>query len=117
MGSGDFFYNHGIELTLLNGNFARKEYGKCAYKGSFTHHSLYLLLWANFSTFCVALLTQSHVERTMCGSILSSQLNPFDYCFNQMQMLWKMLRDNLKLTEERRSHFVTLVAEKMFQVT
>ena len=52
-------YDCGVELSP-DGQFGRQDYVKHATRGTYSLHSLYLLLWANFGTFCIALLTQVH---------------------------------------------------------
>lgn len=50
-------YDCGVELSP-EGQFGRQDYLKHASRGTYSLHSLYLLLWANFGAFCIALLTQ-----------------------------------------------------------
>lgn len=116
VGSNGRTYDCGVELTLTNGDFARQEYRKHACRGTYTLHSLYLLLWANFGTFCLALLTQPDAEQHIQGPIIARQQIIKEYCFIQLQAMWKNLRDNLGFTEEQRSFFVMLAMDKVFKV-
>ena len=49
-------YDCGVELTA-QGEIGRLDYHKHAGRGTYTLHSLYLLLWANFGAFTMSLLT------------------------------------------------------------
>ena len=89
---------------------------KHACRGTYTLHSLYLLLWANFGTFCMALLTQPDAEEKIHGHIISINLSLRNYCVSQLKMLWKHIRDNLGLSEEQRSFFVMDAMTKIYEV-
>lgn len=54
-------YDCGVELTA-DGHYGRPDYIAHATRGTYTLHSLYFLLWANFGAFCISLLTQTEVS-------------------------------------------------------
>lgn len=65
----------------------------------------------------MALITQNDALCHLSGSIISHKKDVLhDFCFREMQMLWRMLRENLKLTDEKRSLFVMLSMENLCQV-
>ena len=69
IGDGGCCYDCGVELSP-EGLFGQPDYVMHATRGTYTLHSLYLLLWANFGTFCMALLTQLGAEAAIHGPII-----------------------------------------------
>ena len=110
-----FHYNYGVELTP-EGQFGRQEYMKHATRGTYTLHSLYLLLWANFGTFCLALLTQPEAEAGICGPIISPWLSVRHYCATQLRTMWMHMRNNLGLSDEERSFFIFCCTKQLYEV-
>lgn len=110
-----FHYNCGVELTP-EGQFGRKEYMKHAMRGTYTLHSLYLLLWANFGAFCMALLTQPEAEAGICGPIISQWLSVRAYCVSQLRIMWTHMRNNLGLSDEERAFLVFCCTKQLYEV-
>ena len=108
-------YDCGVELTA-DGEFDRLDYRKHACRGTYTLHSLHLLLWANFGSFCMGLLTQPHSYQQMHGHIFSEELSLRDFCVDHLKSLWKHLSNNLNLLEEQRSFFVMSALTKFHHV-
>lgn len=108
-------YDCGVELSP-EGQFGRQDYRKHACRGTYTLHSLYLLLWANFGSFCMALLTQPDSDQRIHGCIISEWLSLRHYCVSQLRTLWMHIRNNLGLSEEQRSFFVMRAMTKLYQV-
>ena len=108
-------YDCGVELSP-EGQFGRQDYKKHACRGTYTLHSLYLLLWANFGCFCVTLLTQPDSDQRIHGKIISEWLSLRHYCVSQLKTLWLHLRNNLGLTDEQRAFFVMRAMDRLWQV-
>lgn len=108
-------YDCGVELTP-DGHFGRQDYKNHACRGTYTLHSLYLLLWANFGSFCMALLTQPDSDQRIRGHIISEKLSLRDYFVAQLKDLWVHFQNNLGLSEEQRSFFVMTAMSKFHQV-
>ena len=108
-------YNCGVELSP-EGLFGRQDYVKHATRGTYTLHSLYLLLWANFGAFCIALLTQPKAEADIHGPIISKRLSVRDYCISQLRTVWMHMRNNLHLSDEERSFLVTACTNRLHKV-
>lgn len=108
-------YDSGVMLTP-DGRVGRHDYMAHACRGTYTLHSLYLLLWANFGSFCIALLTQPEAESYIHGNLISKQLPIRHFCVSQLQAMWVHIRNNLNLSEEERSFFVTSSMWKFYQV-
>ena len=108
-------YDSGVELSP-EGLFGREDYKEHACRGTYTLHSLYLLLWANFGCFCISLLTQPNSYNLIAGKVISKGLPLAQYCVSQLRTLWKHIRDNLKLSEEQRVFFVAACLDKFLQV-
>ena len=98
-------YDCGVELTA-EGQLGRQDYKKHANRGTFTLHSLYFLLWANFGSFCISLLTQPEAEANLHGPIISEWLSVRHYCVSQLRTMWLHMRNNLGLSDEERSFLV-----------
>ena len=89
---------------------------KHATRGMYTLHSLYLLLWANFGAFCMALLTQPEAEAAIYGPIISKRLSVRQYCVSQLRTVWKHIRKNLGLSDEERSFLVMCCTKRFYKV-
>ncbi len=109
-------YDCGVELSP-EGQFGRQDYKKHACRGTYTLHSLYLLLWSNFASFCMALLTQPDSDQRIHGHVISEWLSLRHYCVSQLRTLWMHMRNNLGLTDEQRSFFVMQAMSRLLQVT
>lgn len=107
-------YDHGVELTQ-SGEFSRQD-KKHACRGTYTLHSLYLLLWANFGSFCMSLLTQPNSDEHIRGHIFSEQLPLRQYCVTQLKALWVHIQNNLGLSDEQRIFFIMTAMTKFHQV-
>ena len=108
-------YNCGVKLTA-EGEFGRQDYKKHACRGTYTLHSLYLLLWANFGCFCMALLTQQDSDQQIHGNVISKHLPLRSYCMSQLKRLWEHLRNNIGLSEEQRAFFVMRALDRFLEV-
>ena len=108
-------YDCGVELTP-EGQFGRQDYVKHATRGTYTLHSLYLLLWANFGAFCMSLLTQPEAEAAIHGPIISEWLSVRHYCVSQLRTMWMHLKNNLSLSDEERSFFVMRCTKRLYEV-
>ena len=108
-------YDCGVELSP-DGQFARQDYLKHAGRGTYTLHSLYLLLWANFGAFCVGLLTQPDYDKQLHGTVISDWLSIRHYCVSQLRTIWLFMRNNLNISDEERSFFLTRCMMKFYEV-
>lgn len=90
---------------------------KHATRGTYTINSLYLLLWANFGSFCMSLLTQPNSDQHIHGNIISKKLSLRHYCVCQLKNAWKHIHNNLYLSETQRSFFVMRALTKLHQVS
>ena len=108
-------YDCGVELSP-EGKYGRQDYMKHADRGTYNLHSLYLLLWANFSTFCISLLTQSDSDKKLFGVIISDWISLRHYCVSQLRAIWMHMRNNLSLSEEERVFFLMMSMKRFHQV-
>ena len=108
-------YDYGIELTP-DGQYGHHDYIPHATRGTYSLHSLYFLLWANFGTFCVSLLTQHEVQSKIHGVLISKWRAIRHYCISQLKALWRNLRINLSLSDEERSFLVTRCLFNVYEV-
>ena len=90
-----------MELTR-EGLYGRHDYLKHVTRGTLSLHSLYLMLWSNFASFSVALLTQPSAEKDLVGKIISNTEPVREYCVGQMKKLWGLLRNGLGVSDEER---------------
>lgn len=105
-------YNNCVELSP-SGLYGQQDY---ANRGTLTLHSLYLLLWANFGTFCISLLTQQKAEEHLHGSILSKDIPIRNYCISQLQTVWLHIKNNLNISDEQRSCLVIQAMWNLYEV-
>ena len=89
---------------------------KHATRGTYTLHSLYLLLWANFGTLCMALLTQPKAEAAIRGGVLSGWLSVRHYCVSQLRTVWMHMQNNLVFSDEERSFLVMCCTKRLYEV-
>ena len=115
IGHGGYRYDCGVELSA-DGEYGRQEYVKHAERGTYTLHSLYLLLWANFGTLCMALLTQPKAQAAIQGPIISSWLSVRHYCVSQLRTIWAHIQNNLSLLDEERSFLVMSCTKRLYEV-
>ena len=108
-------YDCGVEFSP-DGKYGHQDYMKHASRGTYTLHSLYLLLWANFGAFCVALLTQPDSDDKIHGNLISDWISVRHYCVSQLRTLWMHMRNNLSLSEEERTFFVMRAMKKFYEV-
>ena len=104
-----------MELTD-EGLFGQHGYIAHATRGTLSLHSLYLLLWVNFASFSVALLTQQNAEEAMTGTVFSEMRNLRHYCAYQVTKLWHLLRDGLAVSDDERSLLVKNCLNQLFEV-
>ena len=104
-----------MELSA-DGQYGRQEYVKHATRGTYTLHSLYLLLWANFGTLCMALLTQPEAKAAIHGPIISSWQSVKHYCVSQLRTIWTHMQNNLHLLNEERSFLVMCCTKRLYEV-
>ena len=109
-------YDCGVELSP-EGQFGRQDYLKHANRGTYTLHSLYLLLWANFGSFCMALLTQPDADRAIHGPIISDWLSVRHYCVSQLRTVWLHMRNNLGVSDEERSFLLMRCMKRLYEVS
>eukprot|EP00731_Ephydatia_muelleri_P021734 Em0014g325a len=107
-------YDCGVELSP-DGLFGRQDYLKHAGRGTYTLHSLYLLLWANFGAFCVALLTQPNADKKLHGTIISDYLPIRNYCVYQLRKIWDHMKNNLNISDEERSTLLMRCMNRFYE--
>jgi hypothetical protein len=111
MGRG-YHYDCGVELTS-DGQFGRPVYEKHATRGTYDLHSLYHLLWLNFGSFCMALLTQPDAQENISGQLISGWQPVRHYCVAQLRTIWAHMIMNIKLSQEELS-FLFMDSMKKF---
>ena len=106
-------YDCGI---LLNeeGEYGRPEYLLRAEKGILNLHSLYLLLWCNFGSFCLSLLIQC--GSVIKGTVISDYQAIRHYCKSQMSSMWLHMSVNLGLTDQQLSLLIIRSMQRMIKV-
>lgn len=109
------FYDCGVELSP-DGQFGRQDYLRHASRGTYNLHSLYLILWANFAAFSVALLTQPDAARKIHGRVISDWLSVRHYCVSQLRTVWLHMRNNLGISDEERSFLVMRCMKRLYEV-
>ena len=72
-----------------------------------------MLLWINVASFCVSLLTR---EGDRLGGIFSSTVSAEEYCVSQLRHIWKLMRSNMRLTDEELSFLVMMCMRRQLQV-
>lgn len=116
MGPGYQFYDQGVELTK-DGLYGHHGYIEHATRGTLSLHSLYLLLWANFAAFCIALFSQSEAKEKLVGNVFSESVEPVrQYCVSQLHQLWGHLRNSLVISDEERLLLVRGCLNQLFEV-
>ena len=105
-------YECGVELSP-EGLFVRQDNIEHATRGTYTLHSLYLLLWANFGAFCMALLTQPQAK---VDFLFSNGLSVRHHCFSQLCAMWKHMQNNLGLSDEERSFLIMCYTNRLYEV-
>ena len=108
------FYNYGVQLKS-GGIYAKHSYHKHATRGTLSLHSLYLLLWMNFSAFCVGLITQQNTEEQL-RMLLSDDLPVRSYCISQVRSLWSYMRNNLLALDEELAFLIQRCSNSLLQV-
>ena len=115
IGPDSLLYDYGVELTP-DGQYGHPDYLAHATRGTYSLHSLYFLLWANFGTFFVSMLTQPDSQSKIHGSIISEWQAIRQYYVSQVKTLWMHLRNNLSLSDEERSFLVTRCLMNLYEV-
>ena len=72
-----------------------------------------MLLWINVASFCVSLLTR---EGERLRGIFSRKVHLEEYCVSQLRHIWKLMRSNMKLTDEELSYLVMMCMRRKHQV-
>ena len=108
------FYNYGVQLKS-GGIYAKHGYHKHATRGTLSLHSLYLLLWMNFSAFCVGLITRQYTEEQL-RMLLSDDLPVRSYCISQVRSLWSYMRNNLLALDEELAFLIQRCSNSLLQV-
>ena len=101
----DRLYDCGVELSP-DGTYGRPDYIPHATRGTLSLQSLYLLLWANFGAFCMALITQPDGHERISGPVISSWQHIRHYCVSQLRGLWWHMSHSLQLSTEEQSFFI-----------
>lgn len=109
--SGGWHYDCGVEL-LPNGDYGRNYYSR-----RISLHSQYLLLFVNFSAFCISLFTQKMATENIRGNVLTLSLSVRHYVLGQLQTIWNHIQLNLNLSIEEASHLIMRTMLKFLQVT
>lgn len=98
-------YDCGVELTA-EGQYGRPDYILHATRGTYSLHSLYLILFANFGAFSMSLLTQPMARSKIQGPVISGWQAIRHYCYSQLQTVWMHIQNNLGISEEERSFLI-----------
>ena len=108
------FYNFGIQLK--SGIYSKHSYLEHATRGNLNLHSLYFLLWANFSAFCVSLVTSQDADIRL-RTLLSDDLPVRSYCISQLRSLWTYMRNSLHLLDEELAFLIQRCSDAIIQVS
>ena len=108
--TGAWHYDCGVELT------ANGDYGRSYYKRRISLHAQYLLLFVNFSSFCVSLYTQDMATERISGPVMTPTLALRHYCLGQLMTIWSHIQTNLSLSLEEASHLIMRTLLKFLQV-
>ena len=104
-----------MELSS-DGMYGRPDYLIHATRGTLSLHSLYLILWANFSAFYMALVTQPDAQEKISGPIISPKQHIHHYCIGQLRNAWRHMGDKLSLSPEKHSFFIMQCMERLLEV-
>ena len=74
------------------------------------------MLWSNFASFSLALLTQLSALKDLSGKILSTNEPVREYCVSQMKKLWALLRNGLGVSDEERKILVKGCLNNLLEV-
>ena len=108
-------YDCGVELSA-DGKYGRPDYLPHATRGTLNLHSLHLILWANFSAFSMALLTQPDAQQKISGPVISSWQSVRHYCVSQLRSVWLHMGSNMKLSLEEQSFFIMKCMHTLVEV-
>lgn len=114
-----YFYDCGVDF-LPDGTYGRPEYIFRRTSSALVDnlHSLYVMLWANFASFCVSLLTQPDAESGISGKIISGVLPVRHYCFSQLYKQWLHMQTFMRFSSlEELTFFIMKLLETFFQVS
>ena len=105
-------YDCGVELTHEG------QLGRVVYAGRWHYnlHFLYFMLFVNFGSFCVALLTQPEAKRNIHGPLISAWQPVRHYCVSQLRTLWVHIQTNLKLSKEEPSFLIMSCFKRFYEV-
>ena len=109
-------YDCGVELAS-DGTYGRPDYLQHATRGTLSLHSLYLILWANFGAFCMALVTQADAQEKICGPVISNWQSVHHYCVMQLRSVWLHICNKLQLSFDERSFFIMQCMQNLLEVT
>ena len=86
-------------------------------RGTLNIYSRYFMLWANYSTLCLGLLTDPSLAEELEGKVFSSGLPLRQYCLSRASETWQLLSQNMNITVEERVHLVNQTIEHYHMVT
>ena len=108
-------YDCGVEL-FPDGQYGRQDYLEHANRGTFSLHSFYIILFLNFGSFAIGLLTQPEAQENIHGQIISEWLSLRHYCVAQLQTIWMHIQTNLYLKDEERSFLLVRCMKNFYEV-
>ena len=108
-------YDCGVVLSP-EGEFGRPDYNQHANRGTYNLHSLYLILFVNFGSFCIAMLTQPDAQKNIHGPLISRWLSVRHYCVSQLRSIWLHIRNNLGISAEERSFLIMKCMMRFYKV-
>ncbi len=114
--SKDMSYDCGVELSP-DGQYGRPDYLERADHGPLSLHSFYLVLWANLSSLCMSLITAPQGLTDSVCIISPENQNQSGFCLQQLRDVWRLMRENMKLSLEEQSFFVMRCMHKLLDVS
>ena len=85
-------------------------------RGTLNIYSRYFMLWANYSTLYLSLLTDPSLAEELEGKVFSSGLPLRQYCVSRACETWQLLSQNMNITVEERVHLVNQTIEHYHMV-
>lgn len=113
--SENCLYDCGVELSR-DGMYGRPDYLPHATRGTLSLHSLYFILWTNFTAFYMALVTQPDALEKIRGPIISPRQDVHRYCVGQLRNVWHHLGNKLSLSPKEQSFFIMQCMERLLEV-
>ena len=105
--------------TQLSGDGLDQEHTQLMHttRGTLNIYSRYFMLWANYSTLCLGLLTDPSLAKELEGEVFSSGIPLRQYCLSRASETWQLLSQNMNITAEERVHLVNQTIEYYYMVT